>query len=172
MQYPTNQRAALQDEEARIQAQFVEATPETIEESNREQIVLESLKVHEGLKELPDFLKETRERRERLLTVIRTETPQMVANERREHIRRMNHMLDSMTKDQKEVCDDWHTSNIREKGLKATLIDLISSDSSDVRYVARTVMTIMRPVRNRFRITVSGYRAARTVKLGMPWHLS
>jgi hypothetical protein len=59
--YPTNLREAMQDEEARIQAQFAEATPEAIEESNREQIVLECLEAHEELKELSDFLKEIQE---------------------------------------------------------------------------------------------------------------
>jgi hypothetical protein len=89
VEYPTDLREALQDEEARIQAQFAEATPETIEESNREHVVLESLEVHEDLNELQDFLKEINERKRRLLEVIRTEDPPRVAYECREHIRRM-----------------------------------------------------------------------------------
>jgi hypothetical protein len=73
--YPADLRTAIQDEEARIRAQFAEATPEAIEESNREQLVLESLEAHEDLKNLPDFLKEIQERKRRLLTVIRSKHP-------------------------------------------------------------------------------------------------
>jgi hypothetical protein len=125
--YPEDLRAAMQDEEARIQAQFSDATPEAIEESNREQIVLESLEAHEDLRELPDFPKEIQERRRQLLTIIRMETSERIASECREHIRRMNHIWKSTTKEQKDTYDEWHTKDIREKGLSATLIDLISS---------------------------------------------
>jgi hypothetical protein len=43
----------------------------------------------------------------------------------------MNYLWDSMTKDQKDAYDEWHTKNIREKGLHATLIDLISGIQED-----------------------------------------
>jgi hypothetical protein len=39
----------------------------------------------------------------------------------------MNHLWESMSKDQKDMYDQWHATNIKEKGLKATVIDLISS---------------------------------------------
>jgi DNA-binding Lrp family transcriptional regulator len=113
--YPADLRAAMQDEEARIQAQFAEATSEPIEQTNREQIVLESFEAHEDLRELPDFLIEIQERRRQLLTIIRTETSERIASKCREHIRRMNHLWESMTNEQNDAHDEWHTKNIWHK---------------------------------------------------------
>jgi hypothetical protein len=125
--YPTNLRAEMRDEEALIQAQAAEATQESIDESNREQLIREELETHEDLLEPPDFIREIQQRKDHLLRVIREDTPEKVSYEVREHIRRMTHLWESMTKDQKAMYEQWHATNIKEPGLKTKLIDIIAS---------------------------------------------
>jgi hypothetical protein len=114
-QYPKKLRDEMHNEEATIQAQYVEAPQESIEESNREQLVREGLETHENLLEPPDFIREMQTRKEHLLSVIREGTQEKIAYECREHIRRMSHLWESMTPDQKAMYEQWHATNIKER---------------------------------------------------------
>jgi hypothetical protein len=127
LRYPTNLRAEMRDEAAMIQAHSAEATQESIDESNREQLIREELETHEDLLQPPDFIREIQQRKDHLLRVIREDTPEKISYEIREHIRRMSHLWESMTTDQKAMYEQWHATNIKEPGLKTKLIDIIAS---------------------------------------------
>lgn len=126
-EYPDDLLAALRDEQAKIMAQHVQATEESAAESAQEQVMLEGLETHDEPDTRPDFIKEIQERRMKLLTVFRVGTSDQIAYEVREHIRRMDNTWLTMRETEKKQYADWHTTNIQDKGLKAPLIDLVSS---------------------------------------------
>jgi hypothetical protein len=117
----------MKDEQARIMAQHIEATPESIVEGMQEQAALESLETHDEPDTRPDFVKEIQEHRRKLLSVVCDDTPDQTAYEVREQIRWMDNLRISLSDSGKQVYAEWPTANIQDKGLQATPIDLISS---------------------------------------------